>query len=53
VEESELPVVTGLPAEPAVLGQPIIEDQLLFTTLNDFPDNLPEGFLASKPMSRH
>ena len=45
-KKAELPVAAGLPAEPAVLGTPIVADQALFTTLNDYLTNLPEGFLA-------
>jgi rhodanese-related sulfurtransferase len=48
-KKAELPVVTGdLPAAPAVLGTPIIENEPLFTTLDGFLTTLPEGFYSVK-----
>ncbi len=47
--KTELPVVTGsLPAAPEAIGTPIVEDEALFTVLNDFLVNLPEGFYTIK-----
>ncbi len=46
--KAELPVVTGTPAAPESISTPIVEDEALFTTLNDFLTNLPEGFYALK-----
>jgi rhodanese-related sulfurtransferase len=47
-KKAELPVATGAPAEPAVLGTPIIEDQALFTTLSDFFTTMPDSFYMVK-----
>jgi len=44
-----MPLVTGsLPAAPAAISTPLVDDELLFTTLNDFLTSLPEGFYAVK-----
>ncbi|MBI5965771.1 MAG: hypothetical protein HY863_20020 [Chloroflexi bacterium] len=47
--KAELPVVTGsLPEAAAATSTPIVEDEALFTVLNDFLTNLPEGFYSVK-----
>jgi rhodanese-related sulfurtransferase len=47
--KSEFPVVTGsMPAAPEAISTPIVEDEQLFTTLDDFITNLPDGFFAIK-----
>jgi rhodanese-related sulfurtransferase len=46
--KAEFPVATGAPAAPEAISTPIVEDEALFTTLNDFLTNLPEGFYALK-----
>lgn len=44
-KKAEFPVVTGsTPAAPVAGTAPIIEDQALFTMLDEFFTNLPEGF---------
>jgi rhodanese-related sulfurtransferase len=48
-KKAELPVVTGSqPAAPEAISTPIVEDELLFNTLNDYLTNLPEGFSTVK-----
>jgi rhodanese-related sulfurtransferase len=48
-KKASLPVVTGSqPAAPESISTPIVEDELLFNTLNDFLTNLPEGFSTVK-----
>lgn len=46
--KSELPAVQGLPAAAEAISTPIVADEALFTTLNDFLANLPEGFYSVK-----
>lgn len=47
--KSEYPVVTGsMPEAPAAISTAIIEDEALYTLLNDFLSNLPEGFYSIK-----
>jgi rhodanese-related sulfurtransferase len=47
--KAELPVVTGsVPAAAEAISTPIVENETLFTALNDFVSNLPEGFFAVK-----
>lgn len=46
-KKAEFAVVTGsIPAAPAAGTAPIVEDQALFTMLDDYLTNLPEGFGA-------
>jgi rhodanese-related sulfurtransferase len=50
-KKAELPVVTGsLPAAPAAISQPIVEDAALFTALDEFLSALPadKGFYTVK-----
>lgn len=48
-KKAELPLVTGsLPEAPAAISTPIVEDEALYTMLNDFLSNLPEGFYSIK-----
>jgi rhodanese-related sulfurtransferase len=48
-KKAEFPVVTGsMPAAPEAISTPIVEDEQLFTTLDDFIANLPDGFFAIK-----
>lgn len=48
-KKAELPVVTGsLPTAPVAISTPIITDEALFTTLNDYLTTLPEGFNTVK-----
>ena len=48
-KKAEYPVVTGsMPEAPAAISTAIIEDEALYTLLNDFLSNLPEGFYAIK-----
>lgn len=46
--KAELPVASGAPPAPEAISTPIVEDETLFNTLNDFLANLPEGFYALK-----
>jgi len=47
--KSEYPVVTGsMPEAPAAISTAVIEDEALYTLLNDFLSNLPEGFYSVK-----
>ncbi len=46
-KKAELPVETGKPADPVAGTAPEIENQALFTMLDGFLSNLPEGFLAT------
>ncbi len=47
--KAELPVVTGsLPEAATAISTPIVENEALFTSLNDFLTNLPEGFYSVK-----
>jgi len=47
--KAELPVVTGsLPVAAAAISTPIVENEALFTSLNDFLTNMPEGFYSVK-----
>lgn len=47
--KAEMPVVTGsLPAAPEAVSTPIVADEALFTVLNDYLTNLPEGFNSVK-----
>lgn len=46
---AELPVETGsMPEAPAVISTPIIEDEALFTMLDESMSTLPDGFLGIK-----
>ncbi|MBP8164003.1 MAG: hypothetical protein KAX86_01080 [Anaerolineales bacterium] len=46
---AELPVETGsMPEAPAVISTPIIEDEALFTALDESMSTLPDGFLGTK-----
>ncbi len=47
-KKAELPVETGLPEAPAAGTAPEIENQALFTMLDDYLSNLPDGFNAMK-----
>ena len=48
-KKANLAVVTGaLPEAAASISTPIVADEVLFTTLNDFLTNLPEGFYSVK-----
>lgn len=48
-KSANLPAISGsLPAEAAVLGTPIIENEALYTALNDFITNMPESLFAIK-----
>ncbi len=48
-KKANLPVVTGsLPAAPASISTPIVEDKALFDLLNGFLSNLPDAFYAVK-----
>jgi rhodanese-related sulfurtransferase len=48
-KKANLPVVTGsLPEAAPVLAQPMLEDEALFTMLDDFLGNLPDGFYTLK-----
>lgn len=47
-KKANLPLATSKPAEATAISTPIIADQLLYTTLNDFLTNLPEGYLTVK-----
>lgn len=47
--KSEYPVVTGsMPEAPVAISTAVIEDEALYTLLNDFLSNLPEGFYSVK-----
>jgi len=47
--KAELPVVTGsLPEAATAISTPIVENEALFTSLNDFLTNMPEGFYSVK-----
>jgi len=47
--KASLEFVTGeLPAEPQVISTPIIADELLYTTLNDFLTGMPDNFYSIK-----
>lgn len=48
-KKANLPVETGSMSEaPAVISTPIVADEALFTALNDYLTNLPEGFNSTK-----
>jgi rhodanese-related sulfurtransferase len=48
-KKAELPLVTGsMPEAPAAISTAIVEDEALYTMLNDFLSNLPEGFYSIK-----
>ena len=48
-KKANLAVVTGtLPESAAAIGTPIVADEALFTALNNFLTNLPEGFYSIK-----
>lgn len=48
-KKAELPVVTGsMPEAPVSISTAVIEDEALYTLLNDFLSNLPEGFYSVK-----
>lgn len=48
-KKANLAVVTGtLPEAAAAIGTPIVADEALFTALNNFLTNLPEGFYSIK-----
>ena len=46
--KAELPVVTGVPAAPAAISTAIIENQQLWTDLDNWFSNIPEGFYSIK-----
>ncbi len=46
-KKAELPVETGKPAEAKSISAPEIADEALFTLLDDWMSNLPEGFYAT------
>ncbi len=46
--KAELPSVQGAPAAPEAISTAIVADEALFTVLNDFLANLPEGFYGVK-----
>jgi len=46
--KAELPVAQGTPAAAEAISTPIVADEALFTVLNDFLVNLPEGFYSVK-----
>lgn len=45
-KKAQFPVETGLPAAAEAKSQPIVADQQLFTALDEYFTNLPEGFGA-------
>mgnify|MGYP000854690276 FL=1 len=48
-KKAELPLVTGsAPEAPAAISTAVIEDEALYTMLNDFLSNLPEGYYSIK-----
>lgn len=48
-KKAELPLVSGsMPEAPAAISTAIIEDQALFTMLNGYFVNMPEGFYSVK-----
>ncbi len=48
-KKANLPVETGsMPEAPAAISTPIVADEALFTALNDYLTNLPEGFNSTK-----
>ncbi|HLF26924.1 MAG TPA: rhodanese-like domain-containing protein [Anaerolineae bacterium] len=48
-KKASLPVVTGsMPEAGKTLGSPAIEDQALFTTLDEFLSGMPDGFYTIK-----
>ena len=47
-KKAELPVESGLPEAPVAGTAPEIADQALFTLLDDYLTNLPEGFYSVK-----
>jgi rhodanese-related sulfurtransferase len=47
---AELPVETGsMPAAAVVISTPIVDDEELFTALDESMSTLPDGFLGTKP----
>jgi len=46
-KKAELPLVTDAIAAPASISTPIIEDEQLYTSINEFFKSLPEGFYAT------
>lgn len=47
-KKANLPTETGLPEAPSAGAAPEIKDQALFTLLDGYLANLPEGFYATK-----
>lgn len=47
-KKAELPVVTGAPAAPEAVSTPIVENEVLFTTLNGFFTIMPDNFYSTK-----
>jgi rhodanese-related sulfurtransferase len=47
-KKASLPVETGKPADPVAGTAPEVKDQALFTMLDTFLTDLPEGFLSVK-----
>jgi len=47
-KKANLTLETGKPAEAKAISTPIVADELLYTTLNDFLTNLPEGYFTIK-----
>jgi rhodanese-related sulfurtransferase len=48
-KKANLPVETGTPPAPTAISKPIVENQALFTALDDFFTNLPDGFFTTNP----
>lgn len=47
-KKAELPVATGAPAAAAAISTPIVENEVLFTTLNGFFTTMPDNFYSTK-----
>ena len=47
-KKAELPVVTGAPAAAEAVSTPIVENEVLFTTLNGFFTTMPDSFYSTK-----
>jgi len=45
-KKAEFAVATGAPAAPEAISTPIVEDQALYTLVDEFLTNIPEGFAA-------
>ena len=47
-KKANLSLVTGLPAAPEAVSSPIVENEVLFTTLNGFFTTMPDNFYSTK-----